>query len=133
MIFNVIKLFALATALVLTPGIQAGQYKLSSDEATNCENQESFGNFQGFSGTCASLGGALFTVGFVEPAITTVTHLDDSLCGTEGVMVVKDASCNELYRAAAVCIRSNVGTGTYLLSCSNDIEVGTWGLPENIK
>jgi hypothetical protein len=124
-------------ALVLAPGIQAlAHYKRSTVGATNCENQESFEATAGFGGSCQSLGGTLplHTVGFVEPAITTATHIGDSLCATDGLIVVKDANCNEVYRAAAVCLRSTDGAArTWLVSCNNDIEIGTWGLPENIK
>jgi hypothetical protein len=136
MISNVFILLTLALTLVLAPGAQAAFKRFSNNVAASCINQDiAFPAATSMAvSSCDTIAGGPFTVGWSDPAITDVANYDDSLCGSTGMMTVKDASCNVLYQAVEICLTDTSSIGfTALLSCNDDIVTGTWGLPDNIK
>jgi hypothetical protein len=124
---------ALAITLVLASGAQAAYYVFSS--SSSCDVQGgTFGAYAAITGGCNVLSAGPWEVGFSDPAVTGVGKYDDSICASDGLLMVTDDSCNELYRAAHICMESTASSGfTMLLSCFEDIVPGTWGNPDNIK
>jgi hypothetical protein len=124
-------LVAVIVAISLLPGADALYYKYSTTAGTTCSNQ-AVGTFASTAtldaNDCRNLQSeSIWSIGGTEFVNTLIRYTDD-LCTSDDVLVIKDAGCNEIFRAAHICLERE--GHTYLFSCDNDIVEGAHGMVE---
>jgi hypothetical protein len=126
--FDYFILAAFIVATTLLPEVaHAMYYKTSNPAGVSCENQAGtfVSNLSDVS-SCYDNFGFTWAVGGTE--IVNVNRITDDFCSTDGVIVVMDTSCNELYRAAHICLDQVGADRIFLMSCDDDIVPGTFGM-----
>jgi hypothetical protein len=124
----VVIVAAFIVATTLLPGAHAAMYvNWSTTPGATCENQFGFRatavSTEGTGCNNAGVGGP-FRVG--GTAIDDMVKYTEDLCISDSVMMVSDAGCNEVHRAAHICVEKEWRVVLY--SCNDDIEVGTHGM-----
>jgi hypothetical protein len=100
-------------------------FRNSGAEGVTCLNQIGFPG--GAAGTASGVGCSDLPATFAVfgTAIVNVDKYTSDLCDSDRVVKVSDTDCNEVARAAHICLEA--AGSVFLLSCNDDIEVGDFG------